>query len=130
MSTNGGGDTLSTSTVYETDTITITSCASEITNCPARTYTTSTPTGAVVYSEEVVNNSTTWVPVTTMSWAPYMTVPAAGITPAGGFALPSAWPTYPRPSHSAMSAAFRSGISLAWSSLAFLGSMILAVFWF
>jgi hypothetical protein len=69
------------------------------------------------------------VPITTMSWAPYMTVPGAGITPAGGFALPTVWPTYPYPSHSAMSAAVRSGISLAWSSVAILGSMVLAVFW-
>jgi hypothetical protein len=130
MSINSGGDALSTSTVYETDIITITSCAPEITNCPARTHTTSTPTGIVVYSEEVVNNSTTWAPITTMLWAPYMTMPAASITPAGGFALPSVGPTYPYPSHSAMSAAVRSGVSLAWSSVAFLGSLLLAVFWF
>ena len=129
MSTNNVSNALSTSTVYDTETITITSCAPAITNCPARTYTTSAPTAIVVYSEEVASNSTTMVPITTMSWAPYMTVPGAGITPTGGFALPTVWPTYPYPSHSAMSAAFRSGISLAWSSAAFLGSMVLAVFW-
>jgi hypothetical protein len=147
-SDNGGG-ALITSTVYDTEIITITSCASIVSNCPARTYKTSTPSAIVVYSEQIVTvfacastvvdcpyrsgaatHSTNLVPLTTVSWAPYMTVPWTGIIPAGGNALPSTWPTYQGTSPSVVSAAAHSSTSLAWGSMILISGLALVVLWF
>jgi len=143
----------STSTIYETDVITVISCAPTITNCPARSTAASmvsSPVAIVVYSTElitisscaaVITNcpftvSSTMVPIITITLADNPPPP----TPKGSNAVPPAVPT---PGNGAMvpgngstpgnnTVMFVSGAagnSIIWTSVAAMGFLVLGMCW-
>jgi len=143
----------STSTIYETQLITITSCAPTITHCPARNTSlsmVSRPVAIVIYSTEwitisscapVVTDcpyrvSTGMVPVTTVTLHGNPPSP----TPKGNTMMPTAIPTPGNggvvpgngtaPSNSPISiVSGATGNGLVWSSFVAVGFVFVGVFW-
>jgi hypothetical protein len=143
----------STSTIYETQLITITSCAPTITHCPARNTSmsmVSRPVAIVIYSTEwitisscaaVVTDcpyrvSTRMVPVTTVTLHGNPPSP----TPKGNTIMPTAIPTPGNggvvpgngtaPSHSPITiVSGTTGNGLVWSSFVAVGFVFVGMFW-
>ncbi|PMD31012.1 hypothetical protein L207DRAFT_573106 [Hyaloscypha variabilis F] len=144
----------STSTIYETNVITVISCAPTITNCPARSTVAalaSTPVAIVVYSTEWITISSCAAAVTncpfrvSSSLVPIITIPFANNppspTPKGSNVVPTGVPT---PGNGAVlpgngttpgnnTILFVSGAAgngVVWSSFAAMGLLFLGICWF